>query len=34
MTGAAPPGRYHVRIRARNGCGVGPASPEIVIDVP
>ena len=34
IAGAAPPGRYYVRIRGRNGCGVGPASSEIVIDVP
>jgi hypothetical protein len=29
------PGTYHVRVRARNGCGlVGPPSPDVVIAVP
>lgn len=27
-------GRYFVRVRARNGGGVGPASNEVVIDIP
>jgi hypothetical protein len=27
----APPGRYHARMRARNGCGLGPATNEIVV---
>ena len=29
----APPGRYYARIRARNGCGAGPASNEIVVTI-
>lgn len=38
FTTTAPPGRYHVRVHAGNGCGgsfaVGPPSDEVVIDVP
>jgi hypothetical protein len=30
----APPGRYFVRVKARTACGAGPASNEVVIDVP
>jgi hypothetical protein len=29
----APPGRYYARIRARNGCGAGEASNEIVVTI-
>ena len=29
----APPGRYHARIRARNACGPGEASNEIVVTI-
>ena len=29
----APPGRYYARIRARNACGSGPASNEIVVTI-
>jgi hypothetical protein len=29
----APPGRYFVRVRGRVGCGTGPPSNEVVIDV-
>lgn len=30
----APPGRYYVRIRARNGVGTSPPSAELIVDVP
>ena len=30
----APAGRYYVRVRAGSACGMGPASNEIVLDVP
>ena len=29
----APPGRYYARIRAKNRCGFGPASNEIVVTI-
>jgi hypothetical protein len=29
----APPGTYFVRVRGRNGCGVGPVSNEIIVTV-
>jgi hypothetical protein len=31
ITASAPPGTYFARLRARNGCGAGSASNEIVI---
>jgi len=30
----APPGRYFVRVKGRNVCGLGPPSNEVMIDVP
>ena len=30
----APAGRYYVRVRAGSSCGIGPASNEVVVDVP
>jgi hypothetical protein len=30
----APSGRYHVRVRAANVCGLGPASNDVVLAVP
>jgi hypothetical protein len=33
INGVVPPGRYYVRVRARNGSGVSVPSEEIVIDV-
>lgn len=30
---AAPPGSYHVRVRARNACGPGPASPTRLLTI-
>jgi hypothetical protein len=29
----APPGVYFARMRGRNGCGLGPASNEIVVTI-
>jgi hypothetical protein len=34
LTTPAPPGRYYVRVRARNDLGVSAPSVEVVIDVP
>jgi hypothetical protein len=34
LSGTAPVGRYYVRARAVESCGPGPASNEIVVDVP
>jgi hypothetical protein len=34
LSANAPPGRYFVRVRARTACGAGPASNEVVINVP
>lgn len=33
LAASAPSGRYFVRIKARSGCGIGPASNEQVINV-
>jgi hypothetical protein len=30
----APAGRYYVRVRAGSTCGIGPASNEVIVDVP
>ena len=34
ISGAAPAGRYYMRVRAGATCGTGPASNEVVLDVP
>lgn len=34
VTSPAPPGRYFVRVRARNTVGMSGPSNEVVIDVP
>jgi hypothetical protein len=34
LTASAPPGRYFVRVRGVNGCGAGPSSNEVVVQVP
>ena len=34
IAGAAPAGRYYVRVRARTACGLGPATGDIILDVP
>ena len=31
LTANAPPGSYFVRVRGKNGCGVGPASNEVLL---
>jgi hypothetical protein len=33
VSGTAAPGIYYVRIKGRNAAGIGPASPELVIDL-
>jgi hypothetical protein len=33
LTAAAPPGRYYVRVRPANVCGLGPASNEFALQV-
>jgi len=33
ISASAPPGTYYARIRAKNGCGLGAASNEIVVTV-
>lgn len=34
IAGPAPAGRYYLRARAGNACGAGPASNEVILDVP
>ena len=34
LAGPAPAGRYYLRTRAGNACGAGPASNEVILDVP
>lgn len=34
LVAPAPPGRYFVRVRARNAAGVGPPSGQVVVEVP
>jgi hypothetical protein len=34
LSTSAPPGRYFVRIRARNASGASAPSPEVLIQVP
>jgi hypothetical protein len=34
VSAMAPPGRYHVRVRARNACGASAATNEVLIVVP
>ena len=34
IAGSVAPGRYHIRVRARVGAATGPASNEVVVDVP
>jgi hypothetical protein len=34
LAAVAPPGRYHVRVRGRTACGLGPPSTEMIVNVP
>ena len=34
LSANAPPGRYFVRVKARTACGAGPASNEVIVNVP
>ena len=34
LSGAVPPGSYHISVVATNACGVGPGTPPVTVVVP